>query len=116
MPNFIASGIYFIFGTKFSWNERNDTCFDIECVLLGRNFVFLAGYLMVTARYLVVNAGYCTLRGGYLWLLLATGGYCLFPLLVCKAFVNFCFVKGALQNTNVFCREFPVGLSSYLFS
>ena len=31
-----------------------DTCFNIECVLLGCNFYFLGGYLVVTARYLVV--------------------------------------------------------------
>ena len=27
---------------------------NVECVLLGRNFDFLGGYLVVTARYLVV--------------------------------------------------------------
>ena len=51
-------------------------------VLLGRNFDFFGGYLVVTARYLVVSAGYCLLAGGYWWLLLATLRYCLFPLLV----------------------------------
>ena len=30
--------------TKFSWNEGIDTCFNVECVLLGRNFDFLGGY------------------------------------------------------------------------
>ena len=54
-------GIYFIFGTQFSWNERIDTCFNVECVLLGRNFDFLGGYLVITARYLVVTGGYCSL-------------------------------------------------------
>ena len=44
VPNFIAIGIYFLFGTKFSWNEETDTCFNVECVLLGRNFDFLGGY------------------------------------------------------------------------
>ena len=58
MSNFIALGIYFLFGTKFSWNEGIDTCFNVECVLLGRNFDFLSGYLVVTARYLVVTTGY----------------------------------------------------------
>ena len=38
LPNFIALEIYFIFGTTFSWNEGIDTCFNVECVLLGRNF------------------------------------------------------------------------------
>ena len=31
-PNFIAIGIYFLFGTKFSWNEETDTCFNVECM------------------------------------------------------------------------------------
>ena len=61
VPNFIALGIHFIFGTKFFWNEGIDTCFNVECVLLDRNFDFLAGYLVVTARYLVVSCGYCSL-------------------------------------------------------
>ena len=62
LPNFIALGmVYFIFGTKFSWNERIDACFNVECVLLGCNFDFLGGYLVVTARYLVVTAGYWSL-------------------------------------------------------
>ena len=41
VPNFTVLGIDFIFGTKFSWNEGIDTCFNFECVLLGRNFDFL---------------------------------------------------------------------------
>ena len=51
MPNFIALGMYFLFGTKFSWNEGIDIYFDVEYVLLDRNFDFLGGYLVVTARY-----------------------------------------------------------------
>ena len=47
-------GIYFIFEAKFSWNEGVNTCFNVECVLLGRNFGFLGGYLVVTS-------GYCSL-------------------------------------------------------
>ena len=61
VSNLIALGIYFVFGTKFSWNERIDTRFNVEYVLLGRNFYFLGGYLVVSARYLVVTAGYCSL-------------------------------------------------------
>ena len=61
VSNFIALGIYFIFGNKFSWNEGIDTCFNVECVLFGRNCDFLGGYLVVTALYLVVTAGYCLL-------------------------------------------------------
>ena len=57
-------GIYFIFGTKFSWNEGIDTCFNVECVLLDRNFEFLGGLLMVTSRYVVVTAGYSSLLVG----------------------------------------------------
>ena len=75
MLNFIALGIYFIFGTKFSWNEGIDTCFNVEYVLLGRNFDFLGGYLVVTARYLVVTTGYCSLPGGYCSLLVVTARY-----------------------------------------
>ena len=75
MPNFITLEIYFIFGTKFSWNEGIDTCFNVEFVLLGRNFDFLSDYLVVTARYLVVTTGYCSLPGGYCSLLVVTTCY-----------------------------------------
>ena len=57
VPNYIALGIFFIFGAKFSWNEGIDNCFNIKCVLLGRNFDFL----VVTARYQEVTAGYRSL-------------------------------------------------------
>ena len=71
MPNFIALGIYFISGNKFSWNDEGiDTCFNVKCVLLGHNFDFFGGYLVVTAHYLVVTSGYFSLPGGYWWLLL----------------------------------------------
>ena len=70
VPNFIALGIYILSGTKFFWNEENDTCFNVECVLLGRNFDFLGGYLVVATLYLVVTAGYCSL-------LVVTARYCL---------------------------------------
>ena len=70
---FYSIGICFFFGAKFSWNEGIDTCFNVECVLLGGNFDFHGGYLVVTARYLVVTAGYyCSLLGGYWWLMLVT--------------------------------------------
>ena len=65
VPNFIACGMYFIFRIKFSWKEEIDTCFNVEFVLIGRNFNFLDGYLVVTARYLVVTGGYYSLPGGY---------------------------------------------------
>ena len=75
VPNFIALGIYFLFRTKFSWNEGIDTCFNVECVLLGRNLNFLGGYLVVTARYVVDTTGYCSLLlviARYWWLLLVS--------------------------------------------
>ena len=65
---FITLGIYFPFGTKFSWNEETHTCFNVERVLLGRNFDVLGGYLVVNVRYLMVTTGYWSLPGGY-WLL-----------------------------------------------
>ena len=74
-PHFIALGIYFIFGTKFSWNEGIDTCFNVECVLLGCNFYFRGGYLVVTAWYLVVTACYVVVTGGYCSLLVVTTHY-----------------------------------------
>ena len=77
VPNFIA--LEYILGTKFSWNEVVDTCFNVEYVLLCRNFDFLGGYLVVTARYLVVTPRYW-------WLLLVTVRYCSFPLLVWTLF------------------------------
>ena len=75
MPNLIAEGIYFLFGTKFSWDGGIDTCFNVKCVLLGCNFDFLGGYLVVIARYLVVTTGYCSLPGGYCSLLVFTAHY-----------------------------------------
>ena len=68
--NFIALGIYFIFGTKFSWNEGIDTCFNVECVLLGLNLHFLGGYFVFTARYLMVVARYLVVAARYRSLLL----------------------------------------------
>ena len=72
VPNFIALGIYFLFGAKFSWKEETDTCFNVECVLLDRNFDFLGGNFVVTARYLMATTGYCSLRGGHCSLLVVT--------------------------------------------
>ena len=69
VPDFIALGIFFIFGIKFPWDEEIYTCFNVECVLLGRNYD--------------LHGGYCSLPSGYWWLLLVTwwlllvtGGYC----------------------------------------
>ena len=65
MSNFKALEIYFIFGTKFSWNKGNDTCFNVDCVLLGHNFHFFGGYLVVIARYVVVTARYLVVTACY---------------------------------------------------
>ena len=65
----------FQFGIKFSWNEEIDTCFNVECVLLDRNFDFCDGSLVVTSRYLVVTACY----------LVVTGGYCSLPLVTASS-------------------------------
>ena len=65
MPNFIALGIYFLFGTKFSWNEGTDACFNVEYELLGRNFDYFGGYLVVTTRYLVVTVRYLVVTTRY---------------------------------------------------
>ena len=75
MLNFIALGIYFIFGTKFSWNEGIDTCFNVKCVLLGRNFDYFGGYLVVTASYLMVTARYLVVTSGYCLLMVVTVRY-----------------------------------------
>ena len=65
MPNFTALGIYFLLGTNFSGNEKIDSCFNVECMLLCCNIDFLGGYLVVTARYIVVAARYCSLPCSY---------------------------------------------------
>ena len=71
MSNLIALGIHVVFGTKFSWNEGIDACFNVEFVLLMAVTLIL---LVVTARCQVVTAGYCcSLLGGYCSL---PGGYC----------------------------------------
>ena len=75
VPNFITLGVYFIFGTKFSSNEGNDTCFNIECVLLDRSFDFLGSYLVLNACYLVVTIRYLVVTGGYCLLLSVTARY-----------------------------------------
>ena len=75
VPNFIALKKYFIFGTKFSWNEGTDTCFNVKCVLLGRNFHFLGGYCLLPSSYcrlLLVTCWLLVVTARYLWLLLVT--------------------------------------------
>ena len=69
MLNFVAFEVYFIFGTKFFWNEGIDS-FNVECVLLDRNFDFRGCYLVVTAPYLVVTTGYLLVTARYLFIYL----------------------------------------------
>ena len=59
LPNFILLGMYFISGTKFSWNEGIDTYFNVLAVFLI--------FLVVTLRYLVVLVTW--------WLLVVTARY-----------------------------------------
>ena len=106
VPNFIAIGTYFLFGTKFSWNEETDTCFNVKRVLLDHNFDFLGCYLVITPRNLMVTTGYCSLPCGYCWwLLLVTARYCSFPLLVWTNISNHnlnLFSRNELQKTNTY--------------
>ena len=74
MPNLIALGIYFIFGTKFSWMRGLILALMSSVYYLAVIFDFLGDYLVVTDLYLVVTAGYCSLPEGI------TGGYCSLPL------------------------------------
>ena len=74
LPNLIVLGIYFILGTKFSWNERIDTCIWFCFWYFG----FLGGYLVVTARYL----GLLLVTTHYL---VVTARSCSSPLLVWTA-------------------------------
>ena len=78
LANFMVMEIYFIFGTKFSWNEGIDTCFNIECVLLGRNFDFL----VVTWWLLLVTWWLLAVTARYSRLLLVNARYYSFPFLV----------------------------------
>ena len=51
-------------------------------MLLGRNFDFHGGYLILTDSYLIVTSCYRSLLVGYCSLLLVVGGYCFWRLLV----------------------------------
>ena len=44
-------------------------------MLLGRNFDFLGGFLVVTARYLMVTTRYCSLPSSYYSLLVVNVRY-----------------------------------------
>ena len=56
VPIFIALEIYFIFGTKFFWNE------GLILVLMSKLYylVVILIFLVVTGRYMVVTLCYCS--------------------------------------------------------
>ena len=65
--NFKALGLFFIFETKFSWNEFLEGIVNYCNV----EYVVTIRYLVVTACYLVFTGGYLYI-GGYWWLLVVT--------------------------------------------
>ena len=71
VPDFIVL-TYISFWDQIFWNKGIDTCFKVECVLLGRNFDFLGGC--------------CSLPTGLCWLLVVIARYWSFPLLVWTSF------------------------------
>ena len=98
------------FHFKFSRNEGIDTCFNVECVLLGRNFDFVQ---WLVGGYCSLSNGYCSLPGGYRWLLLVTGGYCSLPLVTALSHFQYerkqppemLYKKAFLQNFTKFTRK-----------
>ena len=96
MLNFIALGIYFISGTKFSRTY-------VECVLLGCNLDYFGGYWVVTARYLVIPAHYW-------WLLLVTTHSCSIPLLIWMTGIWF----SHLEHSK-FCKKSETGCQKILY-
>ena len=108
MPNFIKIEENFSFGTKFSWNEEIDICFNVECLLLGHNFDFLCVYCSLPSGYCSLLGGYCSLLGGYWWLLLVTSRCCLYQLLVwtkktweIPILTDRCTIKKMISKINV---------------
>ena len=100
MPNFIALGIYLVFGTKFSWNEGIDTCFNVEYVLLGCDFDFLGGY--------------CLLPSGY-WLLFVTARYHSLLFALTFSMNAFLVIPGNQPGPNVLVWEPATCTSKHLF-
>ena len=94
VPNIIALGIYFLFGTKFSWKEEIYTCFNVGCVLLGHNFDFLGSYLVVSAHYLMIATGYCSLPSGYCSLLVVTAR----SHFKCERFLFYFLFRSAIES------------------
>ena len=62
-------------------------------VLLGCNFDFFSGQLVVTACYLVVTAHYLVVTACYWWLLLLTTCYCSLPFLVWMVKLCICWIR-----------------------
>ena len=60
----MALETYFIFGTNFAWND-GIICFNVACMLLGHNFDYFGGYLVVTAHHLVVTTCYLVVTACY---------------------------------------------------
>ena len=61
MPNFIPLETYFIFRTKFFWNEESILALISNVCYLVIILTFLMVTLVVTARYLVVTIMYPSL-------------------------------------------------------
>ena len=57
VPNFTGLGIYFVIGTKVSWNEGIDTCFNVEVCYFAEILIFL----VVTWWLLLFTTGYYSL-------------------------------------------------------
>ena len=79
VQNFIPFGIYFIFGTKFSWNEGIDTWYSNMCYLaVILIFLVVTWWLLLITYWLLLVTG---------WLLVVSTRYhllllVLFPVLV----------------------------------
>ena len=92
VPNFIALRMYFIYGTKFSWNEGTDTC-QIDLMSNVCSLVVIIIFWWLLGGYCSLPSGYCSillvtwclLLGGYWRSLLVTGFYCLLPLVTARS-------------------------------
>ena len=78
VQNFIALGIHFNFGIKFSWNEGVDTCFNVECVLI---LTVILIFLVVTWWLPFATWWSLDVTARYWWLLLV-------PIFSTNAFIS----------------------------
>ena len=99
LPNFIALGTYFIFEIKFFSNEGIDTCFNVEYVLLDRNFYFPWWLL---GGYCPLPCGYRSLPVGYFSLLVLNA--CYRPLLLFPTFSMNDYQMFLLQKSKILLR------------